>query len=270
MKTHPYFVSFVLHCMFCVCTRTSSFFAYLQMTLLIHVNSMTAFNAYYFLYSETWHMISTIGHQRRLTSVILKRLTPENCHQSIITTIIHCLQECCYPFRHVWPDEYCSICSRKILKNSCTVLCQGCQRKIHTNSTDLSHEEFSLIQNCTTWFCRLGNESLFPFNHIDDDYEFTITLDQFMSGSLIPGGEFLHPDSMIFDPFEINEDEDQTVEYHGELDPDRNYFNQFSHQLNKNSNYYIEDSFNKYVKRNCYEREKYILCTPTLGVFQPI
>ena len=77
-----------------------------------------------------------------------------------------------------------------------------------------------------------------------------------MSGSLMPGGEFLHPDSMIFDPFEINGDEDQTIEYHGELDPNRNYFNQFSHQLNKNSNYYIEDSFNKYVKRNCYEREK--------------
>ena len=63
----------------------------------------------------------------------------------------------------------------------------------------------------------------------------------------MPGGEFLHPDSMIFDPFEMNEDEDQTIEYHGELDPDRNYFNQFSHQLNKNSNYYIEDSFNKYI-----------------------
>ena len=91
---------------------------------------------------------------------------------------------------------------------------------------------------------------------MDDDYEFTITLDQFMSGSLMPGGEFLHPDSMIFYPFEINEDEDQTIEYHGELDPDRNDFNQFSHQLNKNSNYYIEDSFNKYVKRNCNEREK--------------
>ena len=106
MKTHPYFVSYVLHCMFCVCTRTSSFFAYLQMTLLIHVNSMTAFNASHFLNSETWHMISIIGHQRRLTSVILKRLTSENCHQSIITTLIHCLQECCYPLRHEWPGEH--------------------------------------------------------------------------------------------------------------------------------------------------------------------
>ena len=80
-----------------------------------------------------------------------------------------------------------------------------------------------------------------------------MTLDKFMSGALMPAGEFLHPDSMIFDPFEINEHEDQIIEYNGELDPDRNYFNQFSHQMSKNSNYYNEDSFNKYIKTNCYE-----------------
>ena len=43
--------------------------------------------------------------------------------------------------------------------------------------------------------------------------------------------------------------------FHGEEDPDRNYFNQFSHQVSKSSNYYIEDSFNKYVKRNCQGNE---------------
>ena len=64
---------------------------------------------------------------------------------------------------------------------------------------------------------------------------------------------------MIFYSFEINEDEDQTIEYHGELDPDRNYFNQFSHLLIKNSNYYIEDSFNRYIKMNSYKREKWYL-----------
>ena len=163
----------------------------------------------------------------------------------------------------------CSICSRIILKNWYTVLCQGCQRKIHRNWTALSHEEFLLIQKCTTWFCRLCNESLFPFNHIDDDYDFTITLDQFTSGSLIPGGECLHPDSMIFHPFQINEDEDQTIEYHGELDPDRNYFNQFSHQLNKKATIILKTTSTN-ISKGTHKREKnYLLCTPTLGVFQP-
>ena len=84
-----------------------------------------------------------------------------------------------------------------------------------------------------------------------------MTLDQFMRGALMPAGEFLHPDSMIFDPFEINEHEDQIVEYNCELDPDRNYFNQFSHQLSKNSNYYNEDSFNSLWPRGLVKMEHF-------------
>ena len=90
-----------------------------------------------------------------------------------------------------------------------------------------------------------------PFSHIESDNEFIVTLQQFMGSALIPGAELLTPDSMIFDPFEINEIEDEIIEFHGEQHPYKNYFNQFSHQLSKSSNYYIEDSFNKYVKRNC-------------------
>ena len=50
--------------------------------------------------------------------------------------------------------------------------------------------------------------------------------------NLIP----LDPDSEIFDPFEINDDSDHIVEYQGELDPDKNYFNQFSYYLSQSGN----------------------------------
>ena len=50
-----------------------------------------------------------------------------------------------------------------------------------------------------------------------------MTLDQFMGYALISGAEFQPPDSMIFDPFDINEMEDQIIEYHGELDPDSSF-----------------------------------------------
>ena len=76
-----------------------------------------------------------------------------------------------------------------------------------------------------------------------------------MGYALISGAEFQPPDSISFYPFDINEMEDQIIEYHGELDPDSNYFNQFSHRLNNSSNYYVQDSFNKYIKRNCHGRE---------------
>ena len=74
---------------------------------------------------------------------------------------------------------------------------------------------------------------------------------------------------MIFDPFEINEDEDQTIEYHGELDPDRNYFNQFSYQLNKNATIILKTPSINMSKGTAMGEKNYLLCTPTLGVFQP-
>ena len=49
----------------------------------------------------------------------------------------------------------------------------------------------------------------------------------------------------IFNPFEINEMQDQIMEYHGELGSIIKYLNQFSHQLSKSINYSVEDSFNK-------------------------
>ena len=55
--------------------------------------------------------------------------------------------------------------------------------------------------------------------------------------------------SEIFDPFEINDDNDHIVEYQGELDPDKNYFKQFLYHLSQSSIYYCEESFNKCIAR---------------------
>ena len=89
-----------------------------------------------------------------------------------------------------------------------------------------------------------------------------MTLDQFMSGALMPAGEFLHHDSMSFDPFEINEHEDQIVEYNGELDPDRNYFNQFSHQMSKNSNIIMKTPLTNISKQTVMKGGNYLSYTP--------
>ena len=45
------------------------------------------------------------------------------------------------------------------------------------------------------------------------------------SAHFMKGGEFHYPDSMIFYPFEVNEDKEQQVEHNGELDPGAHYFN---------------------------------------------
>ena len=125
------------------------------------------------------------------------------------------------------------------MRHSYTIYCVCCQREVHRNCTVLSPDEFTLTRNNSHWYCRVCNEDIFPFNHIENDLEFRQALHDSNTS------QCLDPDSEIFDPFEINDDSDHIVEYQGELDPDKNYFNQFSYHLSQSSNYYCEDSFNK-------------------------
>ena len=54
----------------------------------------------------------------------------------------------------------------------------------------------------------------------------------------------LQNNTKIFNPFDINEDDNDIIEYHGDIDPDKCYFNEYSYKLFKNCNYYSDDSFN--------------------------
>ena len=140
----------------------------------------------------------------------------------------------------------CPICKRKTMRHSYTIYCVCCRRKVHRNCTVLSPDKLALARNNSHWYCRLCNENILAFNHIENDSEFQQALHEFdTSLTLDP----LYPDSEIFDPFEINDDSDHIVEYQGELDPDKNYFYQFSYHLSQSSNYYSEDSFNKCIDR---------------------
>ena len=47
------------------------------------------------------------------------------------------------------------------------------------------------------------------------------------------------------------------VEYQGELDSDKNYFNQVSYHLSQSSNYYCEDSFNKCMKYQFFNKHQF-------------
>ena len=56
---------------------------------------------------------------------------------------------------------------------------------------------------------------------------------------------YLGNDSRLFHPFEINEDENDILDYHGDLDPDKYFFNQYSHRLIKSCSYFVDETFNK-------------------------
>ena len=57
-------------------------------------------------------------------------------------------------------------------------------------------------------------------------------------------------DSRLFQPFEINEDENDILDYQGDLDPDKCFFNQYSHRLIKSCNYFVDETLNKYLLKH--------------------
>ena len=91
-------------------------------------------------------------------------------------------------------------------------------------------------------------KDFFPFNHFDDDHDFMKCIEEISQFSDIVIR--LQTNTKFFNPFDINEDDNDIIEYHSDIDPDKCYFNEYSYKLFKNCNYYSDDSFNKYLYRH--------------------
>ena len=65
------------------------------------------------------------------------------------------------------------------------------------------------------WFCRLFMENVPPFNHIKNDNEFMKCIETISQSP--EAGAFPHHDMKIFNPFDIYEDDNDIIEYHGHI-----------------------------------------------------
>ena len=107
--------------------------------------------------------------------------------------------------------------------------------------------DFETALSNGNWFCRLcicGN--ILPFNHIDDDNEFMKRIEMYRNASQSPdAAAFRHHNVKIFNRIYINECRNDIDE-----NPDMCHFNEYSHKIFKNCNYYAENSLNKYLLRH--------------------
>ena len=142
----------------------------------------------------------------------------------------------------------CPICNRRTLQHSRKIVCHCCKKFIHQNCSGLLKDDFERAVSEYTWLCRLCVEQLFPFNHLDDDNDFTKCIIEMSQYSDFPTR--LHDRNLIFNPFEINDDNNDIIEYQGNLDPDKCYFNEYSEKLISNCNYHTENSFNRYLSNH--------------------
>ena len=91
------------------------------------------------------------------------------------------------------PFNHCPICDKKIIRQSYSVSYQCHQRHVHRNCTTFSHEDCLLVQNTEKWYCILLNENISPFNHIETDSEFEVTLKNYMTDAFEFGYRFHDP-----------------------------------------------------------------------------
>ena len=163
LLSHCYMLFVYPHSIFFVCTLTS---VSLPCSILLPLVS----------HSET--VICIICHQRMYDFHVASNSF--YIHQSIV---VDCTE---LPLtKHVYQYGWFSVSHmcKKSLQHSYFVLCQCCKRKVHKNCTEFTQDEFQNAKTSGNWFCRLCNESIFAFNHIDDDYEFVFTLCKFMNAT---------------------------------------------------------------------------------------
>ena len=153
----------------------------------------------------------------------------------------------CYTMDTVIDINTCPICESRVLKYAKIIYCYSCCRNVHRNCTSLFNTDFELAKSNTSWYCRICNDNIFPLNLLDDD-DFQMAVHETSQNSNLP--LYLGNESKLFPPFEINEDENYILDYHGDLDPDKCYFNQYSYRLIKSCNYFVEDTFNKYLLKH--------------------
>ena len=94
----------------------------------------------------------------------------------------------------------CPICNRRTLQHSRKNLCHCCKKYIHQNCSELLKDDAERAISEYTWLCRLCVEQLFPFNHFDDDNDFTKCIIEMSQYSDFPTR--LPDRNLISNPFE--------------------------------------------------------------------
>ena len=94
--------------------------------------------------------------------------------------------------------ETCQVCNKKVQSFSHNKQCSKCLVKYHTKCINLNKDE-ALTE---FWYCRYCVQTIFPYNHFDDDDDFYSAV---IEGMLDCSFRLHEINSKIFTPFEIND-----------------------------------------------------------------
>ena len=129
--------------------------------------------------------------------------------------------------------NFCKICLRKMQSNSIFIECINCHHKYHAKCINADRND--LVTNAL-WYCMCCIQTIFPFNHIEDNQEFYSVIMECVSDFPYQFHEmndkvFIHLKSIrVLNPFT-------------EMDPDIQFYSSTHYALNTRCEYYIEDTF---------------------------
>ena len=135
----------------------------------------------------------------------------------------------------------CNRCKKRVLSHSCFLKCSYCHDVVHINCLPFVTKYDSLYVNRNTdqWVCTVCTESLFPFNHYNEDSEFMLALSEYWDKEIQVSLESLQ--DKVFIPFDLNVNENSPL---FDTDPDIHFYNAIQNDNMRDCDYYLEDSFN--------------------------
>ena len=149
--------------------------------------------------------------------------------------------------------DNCPICNHKILQHVRKVLCIVCSKHFHMKCISIDPDYINEIEKTRkTWHCCDCLTSILPFNCIDDDNEFFLSINDLVTTSHI---QYLS--DILFSPFELNDYDHQFDTF--DADPDLNYFNSFNQYIT-NCNYFLESAFINEMSKLYQMKQNFSLC----------
>jgi len=110
-------------------------------------------------------------------------------------------------------DISCTVCCKPVKSNQRGIFCDYCNRWTHAKCILLTDVELQQLSCCDEpWLCTSCLQSIFPFNHISNDYEFLMEASNDIDYQSLNFNPYLYDDSR----FLLNSED---------LDPDINYYN---------------------------------------------
>ena len=154
--------------------------------------------------------------------------------------------------------DNCPIRNRHVLPHANQVSCSLCYERYPMECISIDPHDLQRMHEESDWYYPLCLIGLFPFNHIEEEDLFIAEINKI---EICPETIKVF-DGMLFNAFEVNEDQFYTPLY--KIDLDVNYYNSTSSHLGTNCNYYYYDHFEITLKTKCID----IKTRNTLSIYQ--